>query len=319
MFGYIRPVVGELKVRENEMFRAVYCGLCRSMGSHTGCASRMTLSYDFVFLALLRAALTGEKFSVGAHRCAVHPLKRRPVADDNAALAYCADAAALLSCAKLRDDLTDERGMRRLAAQSLRPAAASMHRRVKGRDALDCAIDDHLARLTALEAAESDSLDETAACFGALLGEIFADGLDGVSARIAREAGEAVGRFIYIIDAADDAPEDAEKGRYNPILRRWGEDIFEMRLCRSSLNSPDPPKEKRRLRRDIAEGLYTAALLSLSRLENALELMDFTSADPETEGILKNTAFLGMPAQLRCVLALDIPATRKDAPSGEGL
>ena len=36
MFGYIRPLVGEMKVRENEMFRAVYCGLCRSMGKHTG-------------------------------------------------------------------------------------------------------------------------------------------------------------------------------------------------------------------------------------------------------------------------------------------
>ena len=83
MFGYIRPLVGEMKVRENEMFRAVYCGLCRSMGKHTGCASRMTLSYDFVFLAIFRAALTDTAFIPEAHRCAVHPLKKRAMAADS--------------------------------------------------------------------------------------------------------------------------------------------------------------------------------------------------------------------------------------------
>jgi len=318
MFGYVRPLVGEMKVRENEMFRAVYCGLCRSMGRHTGCASRMTLSYDFVFLAVFRAALCGIPFEAEAHRCAVHPLKRRAMVRDNDVLAYCADAAALLSCAKLRDDLADERGMRRLAAHSLRPAAASMRRRVHGLDELKNAITAHLARLAALEAAESDSIDETAACFGALLGEIFACGLDGLQERIAREAGEAVGRFVYVIDAADDAPDDAAKGRYNPILRRYGSDIFEMRLCRASAETDAAPTEKLRLRQEIADDLYTAALCSLARLEGAVALMDFAGCQRETEGILKNTAYLGMPAQLRRVLALDIPTSRKDARTGEG-
>ena len=50
MFGYIRPVTAELKVKEYELYRAVYCGLCRSLGKCTGCASKLTLNYDFVFL-----------------------------------------------------------------------------------------------------------------------------------------------------------------------------------------------------------------------------------------------------------------------------
>ena len=32
MFGYIRPSVKELKIKEFELFRGYYCGLCKSMG-----------------------------------------------------------------------------------------------------------------------------------------------------------------------------------------------------------------------------------------------------------------------------------------------
>ena len=306
MFGYVRPLTGEMKVRENEMFRALYCGLCRSMGQHTGCSSTLTLSYDFVFLAVFRAALTGETFTAEKHRCPIHPLKKRVMISDCGTLSYCARAAALLTYAKLGDDLSDERGVRRMIARILRPAASSMRRRARkaeGMDALENAIADSLLRLGVLEKEKSDSIDETASCFGELMGEILAFGLSGLEERIAREAGNAIGRFIYVADAADDAPEDAEKGRYNPIVCRYGTDIFESRPTRRHAESTET-HEKIRLKLSIAEDLYTAALLSLSRLEGAVALMDFDGCTPETEGILKNIVFLGMPAQLRRVLAL---------------
>ena len=42
MYGYVRPHIPELKVGEYERYRAVYCGLCRSMGRLTGQASRIS-------------------------------------------------------------------------------------------------------------------------------------------------------------------------------------------------------------------------------------------------------------------------------------
>ena len=78
MFGYIRPAADELKVKEYNTYRAIYCGLCRSLGRCSGCLARFTLSYDFVFLALVRAALTGEKMSFDKGRCPAHPFKKRP-------------------------------------------------------------------------------------------------------------------------------------------------------------------------------------------------------------------------------------------------
>lgn len=301
MFGYIRPLVGDMKVRENEMYRAIYCGLCRAMGQHTGCASRMTLSYDFVFLSAFRAAITGEKFDPQPHRCLMHPVKRRLMAEDNDTFSYCARAAAYLTYAKLEDDLADEAGARRLAAKSLRPAAGHMRKKAGDNPDLEKGITEALTALRKLEKEESDSIDETAECFGMLLADIFANGLSGNDTRIAREVGRAVGRFIYVIDAADDAPEDGAKDRYNPILRRYGKEIL---VEREITERNGTKKTAIRLKEHVAQDIYIAALNDLSRLSAAIELMDFSRCQSEVEGILKNTVYLGMPAELRRVLAI---------------
>ena len=53
MFGYVRPVRDELKCRDFDLYRAVYCGLCRCMKERCGWTSTWFLNYDFTFLALL--------------------------------------------------------------------------------------------------------------------------------------------------------------------------------------------------------------------------------------------------------------------------
>ena len=56
MFGYVKPVVKELLVKEHEFYKATYCGICRSMKQHTGGLSIATITYDSVFLVLARMA-----------------------------------------------------------------------------------------------------------------------------------------------------------------------------------------------------------------------------------------------------------------------
>ena len=57
MFGYVRPYKPELKVRDYESFRAMYCGLCRTLRKRHGVTGRLTLSYDMTFLATLLNAV----------------------------------------------------------------------------------------------------------------------------------------------------------------------------------------------------------------------------------------------------------------------
>ena len=97
MFGYVKTVRGELRVREYEYYRASYCGLCRSMGKCTGQCSRMLLSYDFAYLANVRMALSGQKPAFAKRRCMVHPLRRRVMMERNEQLDFCAAASAILA------------------------------------------------------------------------------------------------------------------------------------------------------------------------------------------------------------------------------
>lgn len=55
MFGYVRAVTAVLPPEEQARYRAVYCGLCKTLGERYGKAAQLTLNYDFVFLALLLA------------------------------------------------------------------------------------------------------------------------------------------------------------------------------------------------------------------------------------------------------------------------
>ena len=63
-------------------------------------------------------------------------------------------------------------------------------------------------------------------------------------------------------------------------------------------------EERLLLAEDVANSLYIAALNDLSRLEKAMDSIDFSRCQPETAGIVKNIVYLGMPAELRRVLAV---------------
>ena len=276
MFGYVRVHSPELKVKEYEFYRGTYCGLCRAMGRCTGQCSRMTLSYDFVFLALFRLALRKEEaaeISFERKRCLAHPFKKRSSMVYNDSLGYCAGAAALLAYHKLSDDLTDERGVRRLGALLARPFASRARKKALrgGLAELDTAIKSHLDRLSRTEAEKHQSVDRPAAIFGELLGDIMSFGLEGMERRIASAAGVAVGKWIYIADALDDLPEDEKKGRYNPFLL-----LFE--------HLPSPEEVER---------IRDALKLQLFDAEAAVDLIDFDH--DVIEHIIKNILYLGLP------------------------
>ena len=76
MFGYVRPQKSELRVREYEAYRAVYCSLCRQLGKSYGMFARMTLSYDCTFFALWLMALHKKCLGFREGRCVVNPLKK---------------------------------------------------------------------------------------------------------------------------------------------------------------------------------------------------------------------------------------------------
>lgn len=209
MFGFVKPFIPNLRVKEYEYYKSVYCGLCRSMKKHTGEVSRATLSYDMTFFALVRLALTGEDVLIRRKRCAAHPTRTRPMMCDNASLEYTAYVSAILVYHKIRDTLADERGLRRLGAVALSPYAKGMNRKsLRAYEDIGGMVGKAMTEISALEKEKCPVPDMPADCFGRMLGELLSFGLEKREAVIAAEIGLHTGRWVYLADAVCDYYDD---------------------------------------------------------------------------------------------------------------
>ncbi|HPE95666.1 MAG TPA: DUF5685 family protein, partial [Bacillota bacterium] len=170
MFGYIKPNAGELRVKEYELYKAVYCGLCRTGGKRVSHLTRFLLSYDFVFLAMLRFCFTGEKLTVQRERCPCFPLRKRPAVGECETLVYCASAFATLTYYKYCDNIHDEKGFKKLGALIMRALCTPMKKKaLKRYPGLDETIAQPLCELNELEKNGEPCLDKAADCFARML------------------------------------------------------------------------------------------------------------------------------------------------------
>ncbi len=218
MFGYIRPLECELKVREQAEYRGYYCGLCKSIGARYGQLERLSLSYDCAFLAALLSAISGGAgFSRG--NCGPRCYRgKRAIANASPVLDYAADVNVLLAWYQAADDAADERSAKALAA---RLAFSRAYRKAaKLHPELDRVIRENTERLYTLEREQAASTDEPSDTFGKTLSAVILHApMLPISERTAAEwMFYNLGRWIYLIDAWDDREKDEKSGGYNPFL-----------------------------------------------------------------------------------------------------
>ena len=224
MFGYIKPFIPELKVREYELYRAVYCGLCKSMGKTTKLLSRLSLSYDAVFLALVLSSLSGKEFETYKGRCGLNPFKKMLIAKDCDILRYSSAASAQLTYYSLLDRVRDERGFKRLLAKLCLPAFGKIKNKAKAvYDFDDEKTEKLLDELHSAEDEQTQSLDLASDIFGRLLSYYFGSGAPEDKKESAAAIGRMTGRFIYAADACDDLEKDIKKDAYNPLKSGEGD------------------------------------------------------------------------------------------------
>ena len=131
MFGYVRPLRPELKCRDFDLYRATYCGLCRSMRRRYGLLAPMFLNYDFTFLTLLLWQ-PEEGFTPCLGRCHANPLRKKPMCPDSPALELAADESVILTWWKLRDSVQDDSLVKGLPARALTLLLRPAYRKAAG-------------------------------------------------------------------------------------------------------------------------------------------------------------------------------------------
>ncbi|MBE6636697.1 MAG: hypothetical protein E7618_02700 [Ruminococcaceae bacterium] len=266
------PLTPELKVKEQLLYKSIYCGLCHCMGQRVCTESRMTLSYDVVFLVLIRLRLTGEPVTFGSSRCMASPFRKKPTMKRNPTLEYCAAAGSLLAYHNLEDNAKDHKGIRGLASRLLFGMAGRLKRKAALPD-LDAVLVTKLKALAEEEASDEVTVDSAGTLFGELLAEVFAYGLEGAKQRIAAEIGFHVGKWIYLLDAADDYDKDSRRGEFNP------------------------------LREFDRESLRCALTLELEAASRAMSLIE--AGDADLTHLTENIIYLGMPHRMAKILSPD--------------
>ncbi len=184
----------------------------------------MTLSYDMTFFALVRMVLVKTDFKITKRRCMIHPLKKRPMMDDNEALMYASYVSAVLTSYKVKDALFDEKGFKKLAAGLMMPYAKHLKRKARlAAYEIESIASDMMEKTRALEEEKCPTPDRLADLFGEMLGILLGMGLSGWEKTIAHEIGLHTGRFVYLIDAVCDYEDDRKTGAYNPFIYAFSE------------------------------------------------------------------------------------------------
>ena len=166
------------------------------------------------FLAMLLMSLYEPEEAAAPLRCGLHPLRKRS-RFDNEYIRYAADMNVALAYYNLLDDWNDDG---KYAAKLLASAFGKNLPAIEEKYPRQCrAIESCINQLSCLEKENCPNPDEPAHQFGKLLGELLVYREDFWAPTL-RQMGNALGRFIYLADAAVDYREDKRKGKYNPFI-----------------------------------------------------------------------------------------------------
>lgn len=218
MFGYVRTDVPYLYIKDDTLYRAMYCGLCKGIAKSCGHSARMGLSYDVTFLSVLLHNLAGKDVHVEKSHCLTHCIRSRQMAHVDELTQKLGALNTLLVYYKYTDDIMDgDKGKgKRLWYKS------GYKRAKKAEPQLEKIVRENLARQQEVEQAKTDSVDRAADCSATMLAECCQYLLEDKANADTYRLVYSLGKWIYLIDALDDYDKDVKKGAYNPFILRYG-------------------------------------------------------------------------------------------------
>lgn len=217
MFGYVTTDFPNLYVKDVVLYKAAYCGLCKSIAEVCGTRGRFLLNYDLTFLSVFLHNVLGKDLKVEKKHCILHPITKRPVAAVDELSRRIAALNVILAYYKLTDDVLDV-GKGKIRRSVFKKA---YRRAAKSEPKLDAIVKGGYQSLIALEKENTDDIGRAAEPFGDMMrnvfkeltGEKFTENLSAVAYNL--------GKWIYLIDAVDDFDKDKSKGSFNVFVNSY--------------------------------------------------------------------------------------------------
>lgn len=223
MFGYVRVEKMDLRVREWETYRGLYCSLCRALSRRYGLPARLILSYDMTFLLAVRLAQSETVPSFHPGRCPFNPAKRCSYCDNGSdAFDFVCAAAVLMFYYKVCDNIADSPFWKKLLFYLLLPVAALWRKKAMRQfPQMEAILADAIQKQAQTERENTDNTDKAAHASADALGRLMRIGTKENSDAVYR-FGYHIGRWVYLMDAADDLKQDIKTGSYNVFVKKFG-------------------------------------------------------------------------------------------------
>ena len=219
MIGYVKAYKPELKIKDFEIYKGIYCSLCKQLGKSYTPFAQLLLNYDFVFLLLLKLSLSSNCPEIKIKRCQYNPFIKCRCLNASDFIEKYADLIVIISYYKVKDDMFDKKGLKKISTVLILPFLSFIHLRAKKRSPdFEDTVAAAIAEQKLVETTIHPCIDQAAEPTAKALSELFAIGEnDEVQRKILKRLGYMLGRWAYIIDAADDLDEDIKNDAFNPF------------------------------------------------------------------------------------------------------
>lgn len=218
MFGYVRTDIPYLYIKDETLYKAMYCGVCKGIGEVCGHRARMGLSYDVTFLSVILHNIAGQDVTIEKQHCLTHCIRSKKMANVDELTRMLGAFNTELVYFKYSDDVADgDRGRgKRLWFK------AGHKRAVKKYPEIANIVRENMEAQAKFEKSGIDSIDRAADATANMLAQFSDYVLGEKRTNCTHGLFYALGKWIYLIDALDDYDKDAKKGAYNPFRIAYG-------------------------------------------------------------------------------------------------
>ena len=216
MFGYLDIQKDTLNDGQRGLWQTFMCGLCFSTKKLVGNIPRMTITNDINCFNILFHSILDVDVNIEHKRCFSSPFKKRTVIEMTELTDKLSLANVLLTYWNIHDDVVDGDKGKKLVEGIYKKYHKKAQPLVKE---LDDMIALRYNQLRELEQGNCNSIDIVSDSF-AMLSQDFCKIILGESSNdYAETLCYNLGKWIYLIDALDDAKKDLKRGNYNPFVK----------------------------------------------------------------------------------------------------
>lgn len=220
MFGYVKPETPYLYMKDDTLYKALYCGVCKSIGRTCTQSARLSLTYDIAFFSALVHNLANEDVKISPQRCVTHWFKKRPMVEKGDRLTDLSSAVNVeLAYYKIKDDILDGNG----GKTKLLFFKGSHKKVLKTHPEISQIIEKNYLDLFTLEKQKCQSIDMISEPFAQMMCQLGEYALKDKFSDGAKNLFYFLGKWIYLIDALDDYEKDVKEGSYNPLYYAYGQ------------------------------------------------------------------------------------------------